>query len=285
MGWENQWTTAEDAIIKELYPTLGSRGVAKKLSNRKYKSIMQRAFKLGIGLEHKNSTHKKLNIEQEKEILNLYNTTNLSVSKIKQKLNINTGLDAIYDVLRENNIKVGKTGNRCRLRTDEEEEKIASDYLNGKDIIDLAFQEQTSVSAILLILRRRKVETRNPAYGGPKLRPTYTDSRGRSFKFRSFWELAMAKWLDKNNIQWDYEKETYYIPLGNEIKRYTPDFWLYNYNGKNVIIDIKGKINEKQFLKINYLKENRKDLNLQIWHYKDMRELNILPGKSKLKEK
>jgi hypothetical protein len=60
--------------------------------------------------------------------------------------------------------------------------------------------------------------------------------RYKDICFRSSWEVAYAKYLDKNQIKWLYESKTF--DLGN--CTYTPDFYLPE---KNEYIEIKGYLN------------------------------------------
>jgi len=55
----------------------------------------------------------------------------------------------------------------------------------------------------------------------------------KGFLMKSSWEVAYAKWLDKQDIKWEYELKTF--DLGNTT--YTPDFYLPK---KNTYIEIKG---------------------------------------------
>jgi predicted nuclease of restriction endonuclease-like RecB superfamily len=60
---------------------------------------------------------------------------------------------------------------------------------------------------------------------------------------RSNWEVAYAKWLDKQNIKWQYEQQTF--DLGDTT--YTPDFYLPE---TDTYIEIKGywyNISKKKF--------------------------------------
>jgi hypothetical protein len=60
------------------------------------------------------------------------------------------------------------------------------------------------------------------------------------------WELKTAKWLDKQNIKWEYEKYNFlYEWEGNE-HRYFPDFYLKNLD---VFIEVKGYKTDKDLAK------------------------------------
>lgn len=83
------------------------------------------------------------------------------------------------------------------------------------------------------------------------------------------WELAVAKYLDKNKIIWKRNTDRFeYINLQGNKSFYKPDFYLIN---EDTYIEIKGyetdldKCKWKQFPK-----------KLKIWKKKDLLELSIL---------
>lgn len=51
---------------------------------------------------------------------------------------------------------------------------------------------------------------------------TYTRPDGSDVRLRSTWELAVARWLDRMGIAWEYEPRRFRL----EDRTYTPDFWL-----------------------------------------------------------
>jgi predicted nuclease of restriction endonuclease-like RecB superfamily len=55
----------------------------------------------------------------------------------------------------------------------------------------------------------------------------------KGYLMKSSWEIKYAKYLDKNNIKWEYENKTF--DLGNTT--YTPDFYLPE---TDIYIEIKG---------------------------------------------
>lgn len=85
--------------------------------------------------------------------------------------------------------------------------------------------------------------------------------------FRSSWEVAYAKYLDKNNIKWLYEPKTF--DLGNTT--YTPDFYLPE---TDTYIEIKGRWIRDSKRKINMTCKKYK-IKLNIFFKKDLIKLNI----------
>jgi hypothetical protein len=84
------------------------------------------------------------------------------------------------------------------------------------------------------------------------------------------WELGYAKFLDKNNIKWIKNKDSFaYIYEGKE-RRYTPDFYLID---SDQYIEIKGYKTDKDEAKWSQFPKHRK---LTVLMKKDLKELKIL---------
>lgn len=84
------------------------------------------------------------------------------------------------------------------------------------------------------------------------------------------WELGYAKFLDKNNIKWIKNKDSFaYIYEGKE-RRYTPDFYLIE---SDQYIEIKGYKTDKDEAKWSQFPKHRK---LTVLMKKDLKELKIL---------
>jgi hypothetical protein len=71
---------------------------------------------------------------------------------------------------------------------------------------------------------------------------TYTDKKGRIFKFDSSWEDALADRLDELNIIWDRPSPITYR-INEKNKKYFPDFYLPEYD---IYIDPKNSYCEAQ---------------------------------------
>jgi len=90
----------------------------------------------------------------------------------------------------------------------------------------------------------------------------------KGINMRSSWEIKYAKYLDRNNINWQYESKTF--DLGNTT--YTPDFKL----SDNVYVEIKGYMSEEIYLKIKNFLKQYPNIKLQILMQKDLKKLGIL---------
>jgi len=106
-----------------------------------------------------------------------------------------------------------------------------------------------------------------------KLNPHFGKvSHGKWSKYKGTWmrssyEVAYAKYLDKNNIKWQYESKTF--DLGNTT--YTPDFYLPE---SDTYIEIKGYWRDDAKKKFNLFKKLYKNINLLILteiHLKSLR--------------
>lgn len=65
----------------------------------------------------------------------------------------------------------------------------------------------------------------------------YTKNNNKTIWLRSSWEVKFAKYLDDNNIVWEYEHKAFEIVVNNTDCTYSPDFYLVE---QNKYIEIKG---------------------------------------------
>jgi hypothetical protein len=111
----------------------------------------------------------------------------------------------------------------------------------------------------------------NPMYGRPC--PSKVNSyKGGYYKniwMRSSWEIAYAKYLDENNIDWKYEYKTF--NLGEST--YTPDFYL---TKTKEYIEIKGYWREGTKEKFELFKQLYPNIKITIIGNEKLKELKIL---------
>lgn len=120
-------------------------------------------------------------------------------------------------------------------------------------------------------LSKERQGKNNPSYGKPQYhgkRYYYNSPLQGNICFRSSYELAYAKYLDKNKILWYYEIETF--ELSDEMT-YTPDFFLPRYDK---FIEVKGYMRKLSQEKINKFKEEY-PFNLDILYKSDLIKLGI----------
>jgi hypothetical protein len=91
----------------------------------------------------------------------------------------------------------------------------------------------------------------------------------KGISFRSGWEVAYAKYLDRNNIKWFYESKTF--DLGN--CTYTPDFYLPK---TNKFIEIKGFWRDRSKLRFNLFRKKYFNIKITILMEKDLKNLKII---------
>ena len=80
----------------------------------------------------------------------------------------------------------------------------------------------------------RMLGENNPMFG------KVTHGKGEKYKqiyMRSSYEIAYAKWLDKNSVNWIYEPKAFRLIIKGKEATYTPDFYLPDINK---YIEIKG---------------------------------------------
>jgi len=107
----------------------------------------------------------------------------------------------------------------------------------------------------------------------------YKRSDGKFVYLRSSWEYVFAKWLDKNNIKWEYEYKQYVLENG---EKYRPDFFIFNDDGVlTKIIEIKG-YNISSLHKTDMLSNELKDVTVIL--IRDVRMYSNLSEREERKE-
>ena len=109
----------------------------------------------------------------------------------------------------------------------------------------------------------------NPMYGKVVKHWRSKGSLYQNIWLKSSYEIAYAKYLDKNNIKWKYEYKTF--NLGDTT--YTPDFYLPE---TNQYIEIKGWYTDKFKEKIKIFKQLYPRISLVILNSNHLKMLEIL---------
>jgi hypothetical protein len=91
----------------------------------------------------------------------------------------------------------------------------------------------------------------------------------KDINMRSSYEIAYAKYLDKNKIKWQYEPKAF--DLGNST--YTPDFYLPK---ENLYIEIKGYWRDNAKKKFNSFKKKYKDTKIKVLMKCDLEKLEVI---------
>lgn len=90
----------------------------------------------------------------------------------------------------------------------------------------------------------------------------------RGEKFHGKWELAYAKWLDKNDIKWRRPKEKFHYEFEGTNGYYIPDFYLID---EKIYIEIKGYPTPKDFAKWDSF-----PLPIKIINGRDLKEMGLI---------
>jgi len=91
----------------------------------------------------------------------------------------------------------------------------------------------------------------------------------KSILMRSSWVVKYAKYLDKNNIKWQYESKRF--DLGNST--YAPDFYLPK---ENKYIEIKGWWRDNAKKKFRRFKRKYPEIKIEVLMRKDLQKLNLI---------
>lgn len=107
---------------------------------------------------------------------------------------------------------------------------------------------------------------KNGMFGIPTPHP-----KGGKYKdigMRSSYEIAYAKYLDKNNIKWKYESKRF--DLGE--LTYTPDFYLPK---SDKYVEIKGWWRKKDKKRFKLFKSKFKDISIKVLMKNDLQKIGI----------
>jgi predicted nuclease of restriction endonuclease-like RecB superfamily len=116
--------------------------------------------------------------------------------------------------------------------------------------------------------KRRYINPRNnPRFGKPT--PHGKHIKYKNTWMRSSWEVAYAKYLDKNGIKWLYEPKTF--DLGNTT--YTPDFYLPE---SDTYVEIKGRWRDDAKKKFKKFQKKYYSMNIILLTEKELKKLNII---------
>lgn len=138
---------------------------------------------------------------------------------------------------------------------------------NGKGFIKEDTKEKIRIEARNRIIKRYE-QGWMPKAGRCKKYRYYSPIAGEVL-LDGTWELAVAKWLDKNKFNWRRNTIRFqYINLKNKISFYTPDFWVEELNG---YLEIKG-----YETKLDRCKWSQFTSPLVVWKKKELYEKKIL---------
>ena len=98
---------------------------------------------------------------------------------------------------------------------------------------------------------------------GRSVQGYYKRKKGKKVWLRSTLEYSYAKWLDNNNMNWEYEVSVFDLSNG---QKYRPDFFVYDTNNKlQKIIEIKGDwLIENRAHKIDLFRSDYPEINIEV---------------------
>jgi hypothetical protein len=102
-------------------------------------------------------------------------------------------------------------------------------------------------------------------YWGISYKP-YVCKNGKKLNLKSSYEILFVEFLEKNNIDFEYEPEQFLLDNG---KAYIPDFYI---PSQNKWYEIKGYANHKSIEKYNLFKKKYGHFNICILYSKDLEE-------------
>jgi predicted nuclease of restriction endonuclease-like RecB superfamily len=100
----------------------------------------------------------------------------------------------------------------------------------------------------------------------------YNNSKKSYYKniyMRSGWEIKYAQYLDKKNIRWEYERDTFKL----KDTTYTPDFYL---NEQNIYVEIKGLMHADAYFKIKEFILNNPDIKYMLMTRTDLEKAGVI---------
>lgn len=122
---------------------------------------------------------------------------------------------------------------------------------------------------VKLIIKRRSYKGKNhPNFG--KIPIPCKKIKYKGIQMRSTWEVAYAKYLDRKEIKWQYESETFELSKGST---YTPDFYLPE---TDTYVEIKGRWYKDAKKKFKLFQKKYYSINIILLTRKELRKLKII---------
>ena len=158
--------------------------------------------------------------------------------------------------------------NKNRIWTDEQRKKI-SEARKGKPLPESQRKK----------MGESRTGIRNPNYGKKAAHGKgywYNTKNGSKIWMRSTWEIKTATYLDANNINWQYEPESFPIKYSNKEGTYRPDFAILK---DKVIIEfweVKGYWRDDAKEKYEAFVSQYPQHKIQLLGKEELKEKNIL---------
>lgn len=234
----NRFDSAKEAEVIALYqgglPTLH---VARcfGVSDTTVRNILRRN---GLVASHKREA---VSADQVATMVALYHAGK-TVREIASELSVVRGTPCsngtVSKVLRLAGVPLRPSTKRHKLNSDQRQEAAAL-YAAGKTLAQVGKIYGVDPCAIMKCLDEFGVKHRT-GWGKFRSEP-WTDARGRTWTFKSRWELAYAQHLDARDLAWDYEGRKFGL---RECSCYTPDFAV-EVGGVEEYHEVKGWLDDR----------------------------------------
>jgi len=169
-----------------------------------------------------------------------------------------------------------KKSNIGRIRTDKEKENLSirtsgeNNPMFGKKHTEESLIKMRKIQKEIA-RRGEKCNFYGKCYHGKG--NWYECKDGTKIWMRSSWEIKFAKYLDENNINWEFEIKTFPIIYDNKEGTYTPDFYLID---ENKYIEIKGRWRGDAETKYIAFIKQYENISIEIYEMDKLKELKIL---------
>ncbi len=219
---------------KQLYKdyVINKKSACKIAKNQKCSNstIYRMLKKFGIKIRSNSESHKELEFNYN-DLYEKYVKNKISIKQIARTYNCS--FETIRDNLHNFNIPVRSKAEGTRIFTKSDYfRNLRSIQSQGKNnnMYGKSNKWGKHTDKAKEKIKIAHLGNKNSMFGRP---PVYKRIKYKSIWMRSSWEIAFAKWCDKNSIKWFYEPKTF--NLGE--MTYTPDFYLSEFN---LWIEVKG---------------------------------------------
>jgi IS30 family transposase len=262
---------AEQQRMLELYKSgQSTREIAKRL-NRSCQAVCNSLRATGLILRDRSVTRcGRVDGATRKGIEALY-VAGGSLDEVAETLGVTKQI--VSAELERRGIAKRSVGRKTRFADEPEiAAQIIKGYENGCTIPLLAEVYHCSRDAIKKVLVAAGVTLRKDGPGKRVFQ--FIDRKGREFWMRSSWEIKTALFLDQQERNWDYEKESFEIGLR---RRYTPDFWVYDTEDRlEKLLDVKGWLYPENEARIQRFRKSYPSLPFELWGQEELTTLGIL---------
>ena len=293
---EAVWTKEEDDFLKE-HCFMTVKELAKEL-NRTEAAVRNRKNKIGVKRgnckpftdqekEMIKKWYTKENGVNLQELSKLLNRSKTSISKIARDLGCTKYGNYTEQERKERSVSMSKMvlsiehprGMLGKHHTDEVKKRVS--IASSTRAANMTYEEKHEIAMKAVETKRKNgvyFNTTSNAYSRTK--SGIRKDLGQYF--RSAWEANIARILDYEDIEWEYEcKRFFFKEEVDGVLSYQPDFYLPQFNKW---IEVKGWMDEKSKIRLKlfaeqYPEENNNLILVDEKFYKDLyREFYVLPN-------